>query len=159
MTSDINAFDGIDLICSPEQIQLPTNSLTEILALGVFEHLTFAQGHLSLLNAHRMLKSGGVLLFDCPDLPVWAEYYVRSQRGEEVPVDAEHILGTLFGHQRWPGDTHVAGYSKESITKALNRAGFHDLEFGVHVMTDRGHKRNRFNRPEDAHICVCARKA
>lgn len=158
MTSDVNAFDGIDLICSPEQIQLPGSSLTEVLALGVMEHLTFRQVDLTLTNCHRMLKSGGLLLFDVPDLYEWCKMYVKSMHDIEVPFSREHILSTLYGWGRWPGDEHKSGWSKESITKALNYSGFYNLEFGVHVMTDRGHKRNRFDRPEDAHIYVAALK-
>lgn len=157
-TSDINAFDGIDYVCSPENLQLPSNSFDEILALGVIEHLEFAKVDLTISNAYRLLKSGGIFLFDVPDLYEWCKMYVQSMDDITVPFTREHILSTLYGWQRWPGDTHVSGHSRESITKALNRVGFHDLEFGVHVMTDRGHKRNRFERPEDAHIYCCARK-
>ncbi len=159
LTSDINAFDGIDFICSPENIGLASHSLTEILALGVMEHLDFRTVDLTLTNCYRMLGSGGILLFDVPDLYEWCKMYVLSMHDLDVPFTREHILSTLYGWGRWPGDEHKSGWSKESITKALNRAGFYNLEFGVHVMTDRGHKRNRFNRPEDAHIYVCARKA
>ncbi len=158
LTSDINAFDGIDFICSPEQIGLASGSLDEVLALGVMEHLTYAKFDLTLTNVFRMLRPGGFFLFDCPELLAWCEYYSMLERGEEVPFTREHILSTLFGWQRFDGDTHASGWSEATITKSLNRACFQKIEFGVDQMLSRGHMRRRFERPDDAHIYVCATK-
>lgn len=159
MTSDCNAFDGIDFVCDPEKIALKSGSLDEILALGVIEHLTFAQVDLTLTNCFRMLRSGGEFVFDIPDLYEWCKLYVKSVMDVPTPFTREHILSTLYGWQRWPGDEHKSGHSKESITRALNRACFRKIDFGVDLMFERGHDRRRFHRPEDAHLYIVATKA
>jgi predicted SAM-dependent methyltransferase len=156
--SDVQPFDDIDFICSPEKIGLPDRSLDEILALGVMEHLRFAQVGATLQNCHRMLRSEGVLIFDVPDLLAWCEMYSMLERGEQIPFTREHVLSTLYGWQRWDGDEHKSGWSKETIDAALRRAGFKFIEHGVELMFERGHDRRRFHRPEDAHVYTVAHK-
>jgi SAM-dependent methyltransferase len=150
--NDINAFDGVDIVGSPWEIDLPSNSLDEVLALGVIEHFTYGQVHDAFANVYRMLAPGGVFLFDVPDIPVWCRYVVDHFEGRSIPFTIDHVFSTLYGWQRWPGDEHKSGWWQVRLEEALHRARFHDLTFGVRVLLDQGHTRNRFLRPDDAHI-------
>jgi predicted SAM-dependent methyltransferase len=149
-------FVTLDFDCLPWEIEL-SGSVDEILALGVVEHLSFASADLTFKAARRMLEPGSPFLFDVPDLPVWCGYLMAHHEGRSAPFPLEHILSTLFGWQRWPGDEHKSGWTQELLETALFKAGFHDLRWGVEVMLERGYDRRRMHRPEDAHLYVEAR--
>lgn len=156
--NDINEFEGVDVVSVPWEIDIPDGSLDEVLALGSIEHMTYEQVGLTFANVHRMLATGGIFLFDVPDIPVWCRYVVDHFEGRPAPFDIEHLMSTLYGWQRWPGDEHKSGWWRERLEQALQKAGFQRLDFGVEQFVDRGHRRNRFERPHDAHIYVCAHK-
>lgn len=156
--NDLNAFPGIDIVGNPWEIGLPEDSLEEVLALGVMEHLTYAQFDQTLVNIRRMLAPEGRFYFDVPDIVVWCRYAADFFDGKEIPFEIEHVFSTLYGWQRWPGDEHKSGWYKALLEKHLTEAGFTSWEFGVHLMTDKGIERNRFKRPHDAHLYCCAVK-
>lgn len=153
--NDVNSFPGVDIVGNPWEIALEDESLDEVLALGVIEHLTYAQVELSFANVHRLLKTGGSFYFDVPDLPSWCRYAVDHFEGRPTPFPIEHIISTLYGWQRWPGDEHKSGWYDARLTDTLRRAGFCTHRFGVNIFLDRGIQRNRMRNPLDAHIyCV-----
>jgi len=153
--NDLNAFEGVDIVGSPWDLDLDDNSLDEVLALGVIEHLTYEQVSETFRNVKRMLKSGGIFVFDVPDIPIWCEYVVNFFRGEEIPFEIDHVFATLYGWQRWPGDEHKSGWYSEKLEEYLTNCGFNNFSFGVDQMKSRGHVRNRMDRPADAHLyCV-----
>ena len=156
--NDLNPFDGVDLVGSPWEIDLPDESLEEALALGLIEHLTYAQVRETFKNVHRMLAPGGVFLFDVPDLPIWSQYVVDHFAGRSIPFTIEHVFNTIYGWQRWPGDEHKSGWWQVRLEEELRHCGFHQLEFGVDIFLSKGITRNRFLRPHDAHIYCKATK-
>ena len=158
--NDVNAFDGIDIVAAPWEITFPDNAFEEVLALGVIEHLTYAQVTQTFANVHRMLAPGGAFLFDVPDIPIWCGYVADHFAGRPVPFTVDHLFGTLYGWQRWPGDEHKSGWWQARLEEELRRCGFRDLAFGVQLFLDKGLSRNRFARPHDAHIyCRAAKDA
>ena len=157
--NDINPFDGVDIVGSPWEIDLPDNSLQEALALGLIEHLTYGQARKTFENVHRMLAPGGTFLFDVPDIPAWCQYVVDHFAGRSIPFTIDHVFNTLYGWQRWPGDEHKSGWWQAKLEDELRRCGFHDLDFGVQLMVDKGLMRNRFLRPHDVHIYCRASKS
>lgn len=151
---DLNPFEDIEYVAAAWDLDLPDESVQEVLALGLMEHLTYDQFEAVLANVHRMLQPGGRFFFDVPDLPVWAEYLVRSLRGESVPFDRNHIYHTIYGWQRWPGDEHHSGWDLTSLDEILATAGFAKIEYGVGYFLRHGLYRDRFLRPKNAHIYV-----
>ena len=121
--NDVNAFPGVDIVGNPWEIDLADATLDEVLALGVIEHLTYEQVSGTFANVHRMLKSGGEFRFDVPDLPVWCGYAVDYFAGRPAPFPIKHILSTLYGWQRWPGDEHKSGWYEAKLIEALREAG------------------------------------
>ena len=156
--NDVNNFDGVDVVGMPWEIDFPDDSLDEVLALGAIEHLTYDQVTSTFANVHRMLEPDGIFLFDVPDIPVWCSYVVDHFAGKSIPFEIDHVFATLYGWQRWPGDEHKSGWWQGRLEGELNKAGFERIEFGVHLFLDRGHHRNRFDRPHDAHLYCCAHK-
>ena len=156
--NDVNAFDGIDLVGNPWEIDLPDGTVSEVLALGVIEHLTYDQVRATFANVARMLAPAGEFVFDVPDIPVWCRYVVDHFEGRPAPFTLEHVLATLYGWQRWPGDEHKSGWYLDRLESELVDAGFGTRTYGVEQFLERGISRNRMHRPEDAHLYCIARK-
>ena len=157
---DVTAQPGVELdfTCAPWELPLPDGALDEVLALGFVEHLRFAEVHATFAKVHALLAPGGAFLFDVPDMRVWSEYLVDLTHGrlDRVPFEPQHVWSTFYGWQRWPGDEHKSGWTRESLFAALDDAGFAAREEGVEVFRARGLERRRFTRPADAHIYVRA---
>jgi len=156
--NDINAFEGIEIVGAPWEIELADGSLDEVLALGLIEHLTYAQVTATLKNVRRLLAVGGRFYFDVPDIPVWCGYVVDHFAGRPIPFTIEHVFSTLYGWQRWNGDEHKSGWWLAKLQQELDACGFHERSFGVDFFLEKGIIRNRFVRPHDAHIYCCAIK-
>jgi predicted SAM-dependent methyltransferase len=155
---DLNPFEGIEFVSPASELDLPDESLEQVLAVGVMEHMTYEQFDATLRNVHRMLQPGGAFYFDTPDIVAWCGYLVRSVRGYAVPFSREHIYRTIYGWQRWPGDEHRSGWDRESVAAAVEKAGFVDVDYGVEHFQALGVERRRFTRPGDAHIYVVAHR-
>jgi predicted SAM-dependent methyltransferase len=156
--NDLNDFEGVDIVSNPWEINLEHGSLSEVLALGVIEHLTYNQVELTFKKVLDLLSPGGVFIFDVPDIPVWCGYVVKHFNGESIPFEIDHVFATLYGWQRWPGDEHKSGWYSEKLEAYLKLNGFTKFVFGVDELKSRGHSRNRMERPADAHIYCVATK-
>lgn len=157
-------FPHIEIIDDPWMIDLPDESLDEVLAVAFIEHLTHDQACDTFRNVHRMLKPGGLFLFDVPNYPVWVGYYLRqlnSKSGDDYtdipPMD--HVRRTLFGWGRWPGDSHLYGWDSEHLAATLCECGFSSGISPGNVDEFKARTfRARFDKPEDAHLYVVAWK-
>lgn len=156
-TNDLHAFDGIDLPGRPALLDLDDDSLDEVLALGFVEHLAYYEALDTFRNVHRMLKPGGLFLFDVPDYPIWAQMYLDALHDRATPIGLSHIRKTLFGWGRWPGDEHKYGWDTRHLTHSLRDCGFVNVEYDVHPFMQRVH-RDRFTHHEDAHLYAVCRK-
>lgn len=156
--NDLHPFEHIEHVGSPWMLELPDGSVDEVLALGLIEHLTYYQACDTFRNVHRMLKPGGLFLFDVPDYPVWARYYLDDLERKELPVRTDHIRKTLFGWARWPGDEHKYGWNQRELSARLGICGFGDPVYDVAEFKKRAYRR-RFNISYDAHLyAVCTRR-
>jgi predicted SAM-dependent methyltransferase len=93
----------------------------EIQAHHVLEHLDFESGGLAIAGFHRILKEGGVLDIEVPDIGRVMEAWIN---GDHTPEDLQQwIYGEqLTRHE--PGDSHRYGYREFSLRLALGEAGF-----------------------------------
>jgi predicted SAM-dependent methyltransferase len=150
----------LDFICAPWEVAIKNNLLSEVLAIGVIEHLRFQEVEKTVANIHRMLAPGGVFIFDVPDMKIWSQYLYRVTHGlaHENPCTAEHVWRTIYGWQRWPGDEHKSGWTREDILALLKKGGFRRIYEGLDILLEKGIERRRFYRSWDAHIYLCATK-
>lgn len=153
---------ALDFLGDPWDIPLPPGGVEEVLAVGVMEHLRFAEFHRTLAFVHTLLAPGGRFVFDVPDLAVWAGYLVRHATGygDKCPFSESQVIATLFGWQRWQGDEHKSGWTARTLAAAVEGAGFrYTINDDPIVMLERGLERRRFLRPDtDAHLYVEAVK-
>ena len=153
---------ALDFLGNPWEIPLAAESVEEVLAVGVMEHLRFADFARTLDYVRTLLTPGGRFIFDVPDFAVWAGYLTRHATGygEKCPFDEGHVWATLYGWQRWPGDEHKSGWTKRNLSVALDLAGYrYTINSDPIVMLERGIERRRFTRADtDAHLYVEAVK-
>lgn len=157
--NDRQAFPDIEFVCNPWEIDLDPGTVSEVLALGMVEHLNYDEARRTFAKVHELLTDGGEFIFDVPDLPVWCQYVADYFAGRTTPFPIQHLLSTLYGWQRWPGDEHRSGWYRALVAEELGHAGFIDVEYGMQLFTARGIVRNRMTRPADAHIYCLARKS
>jgi predicted SAM-dependent methyltransferase len=150
--NDVNNFPGVDHVGPAWTVPAKADSYDEVLALGTIEHLTYAQVRATVAHVHEILTPGGVFLFDVPDIAVWCRYLID---GTDL-FTPEHVRATIYGWQRWPGDEHKSGWTRDLLAEELSI--FSEVRFGVEEFTSRGHVRNRMSREGDAHIYVAAFK-
>ena len=164
--NDLYPFDHIEHVGNPWMLDFPDNSLDEVLALGFMDHLTFDQARDTMRNVARMLKPvegnrpGGIFLFDVPDYPTWASYYLAHLADTDYtpPIPLADVRKTLFGWQRWPGDEHNYGWDRDLLSATLLETGFAAVTYSLEPFLNRGLYRARFFRPADAHLYACAVK-
>lgn len=154
-------YDGITIIGPCWSLGVPDGSVDEIMAKGMFEHLTYAEGIRSLIEWRRVLKVGGYVTIEVPDVEEYLRVYfdlkahpeTAGGAGEDAgaegePDDREACIGpdrwlrrALWGWQRWPGDEHRSGWT-ESLFAHYIKKGFSD-RFEIRRMA------HSFERDED----------
>lgn len=158
---DITSQPGVrlDFKCQIWEISLKKNSLSEIIALGLMEHLRFADFTKALKHICKLLAPGGQFLFDLPDIKIWSEYlyYITHGMPEKSPFSKEHVYATFWGWQRWPGDEHKCAWLKDDLFQHLRKIGFSEIiTEDTQIFISRGISRNRFKNSADAHLYVRA---
>lgn len=149
----------LDYCCNAWQLPCYENSVDEFLAIAVMEHLRYDDFRATLRHLYRLLKPGGIFLFDVPDLFVWSGYLYDDLRGVQTPYTRKHIFDTMWGWQRWQGDEHKSMWTEKMVYDECNSAGFMVYD-GFEDIKQRVH-RDRFS-PEyvktNAHIFIKAVK-
>jgi predicted SAM-dependent methyltransferase len=146
----------LDFCCKAWQVPVEEGTLSEVIAIAVMEHLRYADFRKTLVHVYNLLEKDGVFYFDVPDIFVWSEYLYKVLRGDPVPFTRKHIFDTLWGWQRWEGDEHKSAWAKSDVVFLCEEVGFTVSE-GLEDIKKRVF-RERFSRPENAHIYIKAVK-
>ena len=102
--------------------QFPDNSVSEIYASHVLEHLSYVHVLLSTLKeTHRILKAGGILRISVPDFEILCKMFLHPSLNIEQRF---FIMNVVFGGQQDPHDFHKVGLTQEFLSSYLQRAGF-----------------------------------
>lgn len=134
---DANAAAGPDIVAAVESLpQFESSSVDVIEACHLFEHLTYTQARAALSEWARVLKPGGELRLELPDLDACVRILgkYKDERGFDLG-----LIG-IFG---WPpaideeGATqiHKWGWTRTALSAALREAGFQQVEFGPITQT------------------------
>ena len=123
---NIQSKPGVDFIGDISDLsQFDNNSIEEIYASHVVEHVPRNKIEITLKGIYRVLKSSGKFYISVPDLDI----LFHSFRSTLVPIKVKkHILSMIFGGQVDQYDFHYYGYSFDIIEDYLKSAGFTDIE-------------------------------
>lgn len=122
-------------------LPFPDASVTAILAEHVFEHFTFTEERAVWREVARVLRPGGELVLEVPDLEwvcrsflqaedVWRRFYIVGHADDYAgcgrALDQRWgILQTMFfGNQNGPGQFHHSGYTAGKIRAIGHLLGF-----------------------------------
>jgi glycosyltransferase involved in cell wall biosynthesis/SAM-dependent methyltransferase len=98
---------------------LDTGSVDEVLANDILEH--FPRSTLTgliLPELRRVLRPGGTLRVQLPDLRLIAEQFLHGK------ADAETTACRIYGRQDYRGNVHYWGYTQDTFGTLLRAAGF-----------------------------------
>lgn len=140
---DVNDSPGIKYVCDCWDIGVYVDECTveEIYSRHMFEHLSFINGERTLQAWYRILKPGGIIKMEIPDLLYHIKQYLQYHNNRNVlsavshrkkVTEFEHAIGSLFGWQReadtqmW--DIHKSGYDEQTLKNLFTKHKFNNFK-------------------------------
>lgn len=117
---------GVDFVGDISDLsQFPTESIDEIYASHVLEHVSQSKALETLKGIHRVLKLGGKFYVSVPDLDVLCHLFINPQAS---PQEKFHAMRMIFGGQTDEFDFHYFGWNQLFLMDFLGQAGFSTAE-------------------------------
>jgi len=118
---DVIDYDHIDFICDARHLKMiETESVSEIYACHVLEHVESNEVAEVLREWRRVLKSGGIIRIAVPNFESIVEEY-------KVTKNLMLFQGLLFGGQTYDYNFHHVAFDYSMLTTLLEEAGFSDV--------------------------------
>lgn len=105
-----------------QQLQFSDNYFDEICARDVLEHITWRKTDDVLKEWFRVLKPGGKIYIQSPNLMGWALAIVHHKCG------FHHAMEHVFAHQDNPGNFHYTGFCIDYLKEKMENTGFKNIE-------------------------------
>ncbi len=127
-----DVFDGFincDLYSERAQVKCSATALTfpdeyaDLIYTGhMIEHLDFHEGLAAIKEFKRVLKTGGTLEIECPNLDAICLAFVKASESEKVD-----LYRILFGSTWEKGGIHKFLYTPSQMRWSLNQYGFKNI--------------------------------
>lgn len=121
---DIVNRKGAHIVSPADAIPLPDNSAEEVLAVHLVEHAHFWDVPNLFKEWFRVLKPGGAVIVELPDLLKCCRNIVEGRVREDKHPDSLGIFG-IFGDYRLE---HKSGFTFETLKPIVESAGFVNIE-------------------------------
>ena len=105
--------------------QFDDNSVEEVYASHVLEHIGQAHVNKTLKEIFRIIKKGGKFYVSVPDLDVLCRMFVHEKASKKIKFD---VMRMIFGGQTDKYDYHYFGWNFEFLNEFLIEAGFSKIE-------------------------------
>jgi predicted SAM-dependent methyltransferase len=136
---DARSMSGVDLTHDIEQKDLPyaPGTVSEVRAIDVLEHFSFRSTERILRDWFRVLKLGGFILVQVPNIEQHIELFyagVMDKRGRYTNGydDAiEYFRANVFGGQDYPENTHKTCFTPASLSAVLSKVGFVNIAIEI----------------------------
>jgi len=115
--------DKADMIFDSANIPFSDNSVNEVRAYHLIEHFDFMKGPKVLKEWYRVLKPGGKLVLETPDLLNTCDQFVKSTEDERIL-----LYGHFFAWPWIPGQAHFFLYTETQMVWTLEQIGFKEIK-------------------------------
>ena len=105
--------------------QFEDNSIEEIYASHVVEHVAQKKVEKTLKGIHRVLKDSGKFYVSVPDMDILCKIYLDPKAPIKVKF---HTMRMMFGGQVDDFDFHYFGWNFQFMNEFLLKAGFKKIE-------------------------------
>ena len=123
---NIQKNDGVDFIGDISDLsQFEDNSIDEIYASHVVEHINQKNIKKTLSGIHRVLTTNGKFYISVPDMDVLCRIFIAKEAPAKVKF---HVMRMMFGGQIDEFDFHYFGWNLEFLKDYLSSAGFKKIE-------------------------------
>tara|TARA_B100000902_G_C27064643_1_gene790860 strand:- start:186 stop:710 length:525 start_codon:yes stop_codon:yes gene_type:complete len=123
---NIQKKEGVDFIGDISDLsQFNENSIDEIYASHIVEHVDQNKIKATLKGIHRILKDNGKFYISVPDMEVLCRIFLAKDAPNKVKF---HAMRMMFGGQIDKYDYHYFGWNYEFLNIYLIEAGFKNLE-------------------------------
>jgi predicted SAM-dependent methyltransferase len=121
---NISQKPGVDFIGNISDLSMFENdSVSDVYASHVFEHVKQAKVLETLYEIKRILKTGGKFYISVPDLDVLCHSFINPIAS---PKEKFHIMRMMFGGQIDDHDFHYFGWNQLFLFDFLKQTGFSD---------------------------------
>ena len=118
---DIRRCAGTDVLADAHQLPFADASLDEVLAQDLLEHFPGAETDALLAEWVRVLRPGGTLRVQTPDIRALAQSLLRGKLSREKTIE------WLYGGQDHPYNFHQTGFDEVKLRERLEAQGIQDL--------------------------------
>jgi predicted SAM-dependent methyltransferase len=123
---NIQKKDGVDFLGDISDLsQFQENSIQEIYASHVVEHIDQKNIKKTLKGIYRILKDDGKFYVSVPDLDILCRIFIAKNAPLKVKY---HVMRMMFGGQTDKFDYHYFGWNFEFMNNYLLEAGFKRIE-------------------------------
>jgi SAM-dependent methyltransferase len=116
-----------DIVSDIRKLELDDNYADEVMAIHVFEHFHFWEAEKILREWKRVLKPGGTLVLETPDLLKAARHLVRNPNAlDDLGTGTKLTMWAFYGDPSWkdPLQVHRWGWTPKSLRRQLESVGF-----------------------------------
>ena len=123
---NIQENDYVDFVGDISDLtQFEDNTIEEIYASHILEHVIIREVPETLKGIYRILKNNGKFYVSVPDMDILCRIFMSS----EAPMRAKlHAIKMMFGGQMDKFDYHYFGWNYDILEKYLREAGFKNIE-------------------------------
>lgn len=120
---DVDPLVKPDVVCPADRLPFDDESADEIMAIHVFEHFYPYDVPGVLVEWRRVLRAGGRLVLELPDLYKCCKNFITA------PWHEPHGIFGIYGDPKYGTEfmLHKYGYTPESLSRILDEAGFRDI--------------------------------
>ena len=123
---NIQKRDNVDFVGDISDLsQFKDNSISEVYASHVFEHVKYIDVKKTLLGIYRILVSGGKFYISVPNMNVLFRQFLEKKNQTKTKIK---IMRMIFGGQIDEYDFHYFGWDFELLSGLLKNVGFEEIE-------------------------------
>ena len=123
---NIQKRDNVDFVGDISDLsQFKDNSVGEVYASHVFEHVKYIDVKKTLSGIYRILTSGGKFYISVPNMNVLFRQFLEKKNQTKTKIK---IMRMIFGGQIDEYDFHYFGWDFELLSGLLKNVGFDEIE-------------------------------